>query len=130
MTHTPHGAGVAVMMPYVMEFNRNDCEAEIGEIGQAMGLDIDGASSFERASRTIDAVDRLFASVGIPKTIADLGVEAGQLPLVAEQAMGSVRLIKNNPRPLDIESMTLLVEAAFSGDRSRLRAMSSERKAN
>jgi alcohol dehydrogenase len=130
MTHTPHGAGVAVMMPYVMEFNRDHCETEIGEIGSAMGLDLKGLSGFDRASKTIDAVDALFASVGIPKTIADLGVAASQLPLVAEQAMGSARLVKNNPRPLDLETMTLLVDAAFTGDRSRLRSMSSERKAS
>jgi alcohol dehydrogenase len=130
MTHTPHGMGVAVMMPYVMEFNRAHCEAELGEIGEAMGLDLDGASSFERASATIDAVDALFGSVGIPKTIADLGVVAGQLPLVAEQAMGSARLIKNNPRPLDMTTMALLVEAAFTGDRSRLRDMTPDRKAS
>ncbi|MDL2402871.1 iron-containing alcohol dehydrogenase [Rhizobium mayense] len=130
MTHTPHGMGVAVMMPYVMEFNRNHCEAELGEIGVAMGLDLAGASAFERASATIDAVDDLFASIGIPKTIADLGVVADHLPLVAEQAMGSARLIKNNPRPLDMATMAVLVEAAFSGGRSRLRAMASDRKAN
>lgn len=130
MTHTPHGMGVAVMMPYVMEFNRAHCEAELGEIGAAMGIDLAGKSSFDRASATIDAVDALFGSIGIPKTIADLGIIAGQLPQIAEQAMGSVRLIKNNPRPLDMETMTLLVEAAFSGDRRRLRAMSPDRKAN
>lgn len=130
LTHTPHGAGVAVMMPYVMEFNRNHCEAEIGEIGAAMGLDLAGLSSFDRASRTIDAVDALFASVGIPKTIADLGIVAAQLPQVAEQAMGSARLVKNNPRPLDMETMALLVEAAFTGDREGLRSRASERKAS
>jgi alcohol dehydrogenase len=129
MTHTPHGMGVAVMMPYVMELNRNHCESELGEIGVAMGLDLASLSPFERASATIDAVDTLFASVGIPKTIADLGIVAGQLAVVAEQAMGSARLVKNNPRPLDLATMTLLVETAFSGDRARLRAMAKDRKA-
>jgi alcohol dehydrogenase len=119
MTHTPHGAGVAVMMPYVMEFNRRHCEAELAEIGRAMGLAAKGSVS-EQAGAAIDAVEKLFASVGIPKTIADLGVERAQLPTVAEQAMGSARLIKNNPRSIELASMTTLVEAAFAGDRSRL----------
>jgi alcohol dehydrogenase len=129
MTHTPHGAGVAVMMPYVMEFNRSHCETELAEIGQAMGVDDAGRPIAERAVATIDAVDQLFSSIGIPKTIADLGIVEAQLSQVAEQALGSARLIKNNPRPLDMETMSLLVDAAFTGDRSRLQAFSSNRKA-
>jgi len=92
-----------------------------------MGLDLMGMTTFERASVTIDAVDALFASVGIPKTIADLGVVSSQLPLVCEQAMGSARLIKNNPRPIELDTMAILVEAAFSGDRASLRATATTR---
>lgn len=121
MTHTPHGAGVAVMMPYVMEFNRRHCEPELAEIGRAMGLDLGARTVGEAAGATIDAVESLFASIGIPKTIADLGVVKAQLPTVAEQAMGSARLIKNNPRPIELATMATLVEAAFSGDRASLR---------
>lgn len=121
MTHTPHGAGVAVMMPYVMEFNRRHCEPELVEIGRAMGLDLGARTVGEAAGATIDAVESLFASIGIPKTIADLGVVKAQLPTVAEQAMGSARLIKNNPRPIELATMATLVEAAFSGDRASLR---------
>jgi alcohol dehydrogenase len=122
MTHTPHGAGVAVVMPYVMEFNRRHCEPELAEIGRAMGLDPGARTVGEAAGATIDAVESLFASIGIPKTIADLGVVRAQLPTVAEQAMGSARLIKNNPRPIELATMATLVEAAFSGDRASLRA--------
>ena len=122
MTHTPHGAGVAVMMPYVMEFNRGHCEPELADIGRAMGLDLNARTVSEQAGATIDAVERLFASIGIPKTIADLGVVQSQLGQVAEQAMGSARLIKNNPRPIELNTMAILVEAAFAGDRARLRA--------
>ncbi|MCR6673444.1 iron-containing alcohol dehydrogenase [Devosia ginsengisoli] len=130
MTHTPHGAGVAVMMPYVMEFNRNWCEPELAEIGGAMGLGISERPVAEQAGATIDAVARLFASIGIPRTIADLGVSGAQLPRVAEQAMGITRLIKNNPRPIDHGSMTRLVDAAFSGDRAGLRGDHIEPKAS
>lgn len=129
MTHTPHGAGVAVMMPYVMEFNRAYCEPELAEIGKAMGLEGAGRTAGEQAGAAIDAVEQLFASIGIPKTIADLGVRSEQLAQVAEQAMGSARLIKNNPRPIELDAMTMLVDAAFTGERARLRGTASERKA-
>lgn len=122
LTHTPHGVGVAVMMPYVMEFNRTHCEPELAEIGRAMGFDPSGRTVSEQADAAVGAVATLFASIGIPKTIADLGIVRSQLGLVAERAMGSARLIKNNSRPIELGSMTNLVEAAFAGDRALLRA--------
>lgn len=108
MTHTAHGVGVAVLLPYVMAFNRSHCEDLFGEVATAMGVGDD-------ADAALRGVRSMFASIGIPRTIADLGIRADQLDLVAEQALGSVRLIKNNPRPLDAASMKLLVDAAFHG---------------
>ena len=122
LTHTPHGVGVAVMLPYVMAFNRAHAGGPLAEVAEAMGLNTQGLSVDERAGAAIDAVTKLFASVGIPDTIAGLGVLADQLPFVAEQAMGATRLIKNNPRPLDAKSMSILVQAAFYGDRTQLSA--------
>lgn len=116
MTHTAHGLGVAVLMPHVMAFNRHHCEAELAQIADAMGAG--GTTMADKAQKAIAAVATLFASVGIPHTLADLGISREQLPLVAEQAMGSARLVKNNPRPLDATTMAVLVEGAFTGDHS------------
>ncbi|MDB5528152.1 MAG: Iron-containing alcohol dehydrogenase [Devosia sp.] len=121
LTHTPHGAGVAVMMPYVLEFNRSHAEAEMAEIADAMGVASAGMDQAKKASAAIDAVAALFAAVGIPKTLKDLGLREEDLTWTAEAALGATRLIKNNPRPLDTASMTQLVNAAFVGDRAALR---------
>jgi alcohol dehydrogenase len=99
-----------------MAFNRQYCEPELAQIADAMGAG--GITIAEKAQAAIDAVASLFASVGIPHTLADLGITRAQLPLVVEQALGSVRLVKNNPRLLDAASMAILVEGAFSGDHS------------
>lgn len=129
LTHTPHGTGVAVMMPYVMEYNLSHAAPEMAEIADAMGLYTEGLSEGGKASAAIDAVADLFASVGIPKTIRDLGMTEDKLTWTAEQALGAVRLVKNNPRPLDSQSMALLVNAAYRGDRAILRGPVSDRKA-
>lgn len=121
MTHTPHGAGVATLMPYVMTFNSAWCAPELAEIGKAMGLAGRGTQA-EQAAATVDEVDRLFAAIAIPRTLAALGVKETQLPQIAEQSMGITRLIKNNPRPIDDASMMELVQAAYSGDRMQLRS--------
>lgn len=130
MTHTPHGMGVALMMPYVMQFNRDWCVTEMIEIGQALGLPSPEGTAEQRADATIDAVADLFSSIGIPKSLADIGIATDQLPTIVEQALGSARLIKNNPRPVDADTMKILVDAAFAGDRASLRMGSETRKAS
>ncbi|MEE6280505.1 iron-containing alcohol dehydrogenase [Georgenia sp. MJ170] len=120
LTHTPHGIGVGVLLPYVMEFNRPVRIPEFAAIAVAMGASAD-ASDEDLAHEAIDRVAALLASVDIPATLADLGLPADRLRWTAEQALGSARLIANNPRPLDVDALERIVRAAYSGDRTALR---------
>ena len=56
-----------------------------------------------------------------PLDLADLGLPADKLRWTAEQALGTHRLIKNNPRPLDVDALEHIVRAAHAGDRAALR---------
>ncbi|UVC06639.1 iron-containing alcohol dehydrogenase [Rhizobium sp. TH2] len=116
LTHTPHGLGVATMMPYVMNYNRSVSTNEMAEIGVALGLDAAGRSTDEMAEATIREISRLFAAIGITPTLAALGLAADKLDWTAEQAIGIERLIKNNPRPFDLTAMRRLIQAAYDGD--------------
>jgi alcohol dehydrogenase class IV len=107
LTHTAHGAGVACLMPWVMEWNRPVIGAELAQMAAIMGL-ADGAA-------VIPAIAALFARIGIPSTLAQLGLDESRLDWVADQACGIERLIHNNPRPLDRGDMRRLVAASFSG---------------
>ncbi len=116
LTHTAHGAGVAALLPYVMQFNRPAAEPAFAELAALVGVE-GGAQGF------IDAIAALFAEIGIPRTLADLGLAADQQAYVAEASLGAQRLVKNNPRPLDLAAMTAITEAAFAGERQRLAAI-------
>ncbi len=116
LTHTPHGLGVATMLPYVMSYNRSAATAEMAEIATALGLDGAGQSEAERADAAIREVGRIFAAIDITPTLAGLGLPADKLDWTAEQALGIGRLIKNNPRSLDLPAMRRLVQAAYDGD--------------
>ena len=120
LTHTPHGVGVGALLPYVMEFNRPARVAEMAAIALAMGAQAD-ASPEELADEAIDRVAALLTSVGIPSTLADLGLPADRLRWTAEQAMGAARLVANNPRPLDVDTLEAIIRAAHAGDRAALR---------
>lgn len=115
LTHTPHGLGVATMLPYVMRYNLPVAATEIGEIGIALGLSGQGHNVQSLAQATIDEIARLFRAIGITPTLAELGLAEDKIDWTAEQALGIDRLIKNNPRPFDIASMRSLVKAAYEG---------------
>ncbi|WP_319518588.1 iron-containing alcohol dehydrogenase [uncultured Martelella sp.] len=121
LTHTPHGAGVATLMPYVMAWNHAYCEAELAQIGSAMGLDATGDTHAD-ALAAIREVARLFKAIAIPETLEELGLADSLLDQVARDSLGAERLVKNNPRPLDLDGMSRIVAAAQTGNLDNLLA--------
>jgi alcohol dehydrogenase len=121
LTHTAHGAGVACLLPYVMEYNLPGCTPELAQIADTMGVKSAATDQLSRAYSAIDAVTALFASIGIPKDLQVLGLPADKRDWTAEQSMGAARLVKNNPRVLDVTAMQTIISAAYSGDRLGLR---------
>lgn len=114
LTHTGHAVGVAVLLPYVMAFNRRACRGEFAQIAAAMGEQ--GTDEDALADAAIRAVQRLFIDVGIPSTLRDLGVGADDLPHVAAQSMLAARLVNNNPQPLDEAAILKIARAAHQGN--------------
>lgn len=121
LTHTPHGLGVATMLPYVMTFNLETSVAEMAEIAGALNLEIGELSTEDKANAAISEVARLFQAIGITPTLAKLGLPEDRLDWTSEQAVGIERLIKNNPRTVDLSAMKGLVRAAYDGDLSAAR---------
>ena len=119
LTQTPHGVGIAVLLPYVMEFNRPQCIEEYAEIALALGVADDG-DIVGLSRKAIDAVGDLHEEVGIPRTLADLGVARDKLDWIVDQAITARRLVDNNPRTLSVEGLAAITAAAFAGERSRL----------
>ena len=121
LTHTSHGDGVGALLPYVMQFNRSTCPAAFAELARVVGLDGPGAEDDAALSqRFIDAVADLFAAIGVPPTLAALGLPAGHEEEVASGALKAARLVRNNPRELDLPAMLAITRAAFAGDRAAL----------
>lgn len=116
LTRTAHGLGVACVLPYVMTYNRPLREAEMAEIGAALGVGRGGQSAGAAAEAAIAEVTRIFDAIGISPSLKTLGLDRDKLDWTAEQALGISRLIKNNPRPLDLTAMKALTLAAFDGE--------------
>lgn len=116
-THTPHGMGVALLMPYVMEYNRPACVTAYAEIARAIGL---SGTDEALSHQLIDAVAALLKEIGIPATLKELGLPENKQDWTAQSAMGSARLVNNNPRPLDVNALAAITRAAYSGNRATL----------
>ncbi|MDP3256174.1 iron-containing alcohol dehydrogenase [Bosea sp. (in: a-proteobacteria)] len=120
LTHTAHGDGVGALLPYVMQFNRSACAADLADLAGVIGLGEAGMDADERSQLFVDAVAELFASVGVPRTLAELGLATGPDEEIETGALNAERLVKNNPRALDLAGMLAITRAAFTGDRAAL----------
>jgi alcohol dehydrogenase len=109
-THTSHGLGTGLLLPYVMEFNRPARPTEIAELSSVMGGD------------AVERVHALGRRIGLPSSLAEIGIAQGDLRPMAEASVGIKRLIDNNPRPLDADALEAILDAAWHGDPERLRA--------
>ena len=130
LTHTAHGLGVALMLPYALAFNRSHALADIAEIGRILGFAARGDDDMVSADRCIAGIVKLLSTISVPRTLAEIGVKSEDLPWIAEQALAANRLIKNNPRPIDRAGMDLLIAAAFAGDLAMLTIDTNHAKAS
>jgi alcohol dehydrogenase len=121
LTHTSHGVGVGVLLPYAMEFNLPERTPDLAQIAGRFGVAPYGNEDAATAQIGINAVATLLAAVGIPRTLAELGLREDQLDEVARASLESARLVQNNPRAVAEADMRLIAEAAFTGDRRLLR---------
>ncbi len=78
--HTHHGTTNAVCMPAVLQFNRPKIEAVFTQAAAYLGID-GGFNGF------CTYVDDLNASMGIPKTLTDLGVKNPDLDALTASAL-------------------------------------------
>lgn len=119
-THTPHGLGVGLLLPYALTEARDAVSDRLGTLAEVCGLDVTGASATEGADVFLAWLTGLLADIGIPATLAEIGVERADLPRFAEMASGVTRLVQNHPGRTDADALTAILEAAWSGDRTRL----------
>jgi alcohol dehydrogenase len=106
-----------------MEFNLPTCLPEYAEIAHIFGVAETDHSDEQQAKRGIDAVQALFAQIGVPESLADLGLAGDKLDWVSKQSMSAARLVNNNPRQLSRESINRIVRACFEGKRDQLRGI-------
>ncbi len=105
MHHTHHGTTNAVCMPAVLQFNKPAITGVITQAANYLGIDggFDGFCAY---------VDELNASLGIPKTLTELGVKDPDIDRIVAGALADpstggnpVEMTKENTKALILASL-------------------------
>ena len=104
---THHGLTNAVVMPYVLVFNRNQIEPKIERLAAWLGIE-GGFAGF------LDWILALRAELGVPHTLQALGVPTDRFDELAAMAVADPTA-GGNPEPLDSPAANRLLAEAYSG---------------
>lgn len=115
LTKTPHGLGTGLMLPFVLDTLRREATltARIAAIGVALGST--ATTPDGQADEAITLLRVLNESIGVPPTLADLGVTADDLPRIAELALGATRLIAIAPTAVTGDLLLSILTHAHRG---------------
>ena len=108
-----HGVSNALLLPYVMAWNKMACVERFRDIAQAMDLPIAGLSDGQAAEQAVQAMAALCAAVDIPTGMRSFGVPEDAIPAMAVEAAGIQRLMRNNPRQLSPGDIEQIYRAAY-----------------
>ncbi|TQS43044.1 iron-containing alcohol dehydrogenase [Cryptosporangium phraense] len=113
LTKTPHGLGTGLMLPYVLDAISADPAtadriATLGAVMHGIAPEADGPAAVGSpavggsglgftAAGTIARVAAINRAIGVPRTLADIGLGRDELPRIAELALGSARLLAIAP---------------------------------
>jgi alcohol dehydrogenase class IV len=111
--HCSHGAGNGLLLPYVMRFNMPLRRKEFARIAELLGENVRGLNEEQAAERAIEAVVKLRADIGIPRCLREIGVTQAQLRPFAEKAASIRRILRVNPRPVTVEDLEGILQAAY-----------------
>jgi len=107
LSATHHGLTNAVLMPYMLAFNRPAIEERVARLAGFIGLE----PSFEAF---LDWIVDLRRRLAIPHTLAELGVEEPQLEKIATMAEADPSA-GGNPRPFGAAEAREVLAAAMAG---------------
>jgi hypothetical protein len=105
---THHGLTNAVVMPYVLAFNRTAIDEKMTRLAAYIGLP---KPSFQSV---LDWVLALRKEIGIPNTLADLGVGTDRLDMLSEMAAVDPTA-GGNPVPVGVPELKKLFVVSIEG---------------
>ena len=108
----PHGVANALLLPYVMEYNKCAAMEKYEGIARAMGVNTKGMSKEEAADAAIDAVIKLSKSINIPQKLREINIKEESLVQLANDAFIDP-CTGGNPRSTSVEEILEIYKKAY-----------------
>ncbi len=102
--HVAHGLSNAMVLPYVLDFNRASAAAMYAELAPIIFPELAGFDGEMRVTGMIDNFKALGPELGMTTCLSEVGVNHNHLPMLAEDAMKQERLLVNNPCEMTYEA--------------------------
>ncbi|AOR24555.1 iron-containing alcohol dehydrogenase [Clostridium taeniosporum] len=119
--HIPHGCANAIFLPYVMQYNRVECEDRYADIARLLKLE--GNTDAELTDSLIKLINDFNDALNIPHTMKEYGIEEADfkanLEFIAHNAVLDA-CTGSNPRTIDDKTMEKLFECTFYGNKVNL----------
>lgn len=112
MLNVPHGVTSCILLPHAMDFNRPVTADRQALLAPAFGVDTSAMTDQDASVAAADAVRTLFARMGVPSRLADVGVERSHFDALVTEALKDM-VIAGNPRTVTADDARALLEAAF-----------------
>lgn len=116
----PHGVANALLLPYVMEYNKPFALKKYGDIARAMGVDVKGMTDEQAADAAIEAVRKLSKDINIPQTIKELKKKGTDEVLIKKEDLEQLSkdafidpCTGGNPRKTSVEEILELYKIAY-----------------
>lgn len=92
-----HGVANAIILPVVMEYNRESAADRFAALAPFAGVDVGGLDELEAAAKVIAALSEFIYSFGMPRTLSEAGADPAMSERMTEEAMGDGQMY-GNPR--------------------------------
>lgn len=112
----PHGCANAIFLPYVIKYNRKNCEDRYADIARMLKLE--GNTDSELTDSLINLINEMNTNLEIPHTMKEYGVEEedfkDNLEFISKNAVLDA-CTGSNPREIDDKTMEKLFTCAYYG---------------
>jgi alcohol dehydrogenase class IV len=110
--HVPHGLSNSLVLPHVLRFNAEACADQYAELATIVVPHAEGSAE-ARAEALAVAMQQFATITGLPRTLRQVGITAGDLDLLANDAMKQTRLLGNNPRTVSRQDAYAIYQLAL-----------------
>lgn len=86
----PHGVCNALLLPYVQDFNKKAAAVRLKHVASLLGADVSNLSNEDGAKKAVELIKEMASKVGIPKSLAELGVKEEDFSILADNALKDV----------------------------------------